>query len=91
MHTDRDLREQAARRERGRRLAWIAAGVAILSTLMLLGPAPGRSAPDAAGRLLERQAPAVPKHMASLSSQIDWDAMPMSPDPAPLAVAAYDR
>lgn len=91
MNTDRELREQAARRERGRRLAWIAAGVAILATLMLLGPAPGRSAPDAASRLLEQQAPAVANHIASLSSQIDWEAMPAAPDPSPMSVAAYDR
>jgi hypothetical protein len=91
MNTDRDLREQAARRERGRRLAWIAAGVAILATLMLQGPAPDRGAPDTASRLLEQQAPAMPRHVTSLSSQIDWDVMPASPDPSPMSVAAYDR
>ena len=95
MNLDRDLDERTSRRERGRRLAWIAAGVAILVMLMLLGPSPSatsnHSLPDAGMRLLDRSAPAVPSHVASLSSQIDWDAKEASPDPSPLSVAAYDR
>ena len=95
MNTDREFDERATRREGGRRLAWIAAGVGILSMLSVLGPAPagtaGTEAPDAATRLLEQVAPDVPQHVASLSDQIDWDAREPSPDPSPLSVAAYDR
>jgi hypothetical protein len=95
MNLDRDLDEHASRRERGRRLAWIAAGLAIVVMLMLLGPTPSatsnHSLPDAGMRLLEPSAPAVPPHVASLSSQIDWDAKEPSADPSPLSVAAYDR
>ena len=93
MNLDRDLNEHTARRERGRRLAWIAAGVAILVMLILLSPAPSstsnHSRPDAGMRLLDRSAPAVPSHLVSMSSEIDWDAKEASADPAPLAVAAY--
>lgn len=95
MTTDRNLDEQSALRERGRRLAWIAAGVAILTMLMLLGPAPGSlragDLQDAGTRPLEQQIPAASPHMASLTSQVDWDAMEPAPDPSPLAVAAYER
>jgi hypothetical protein len=95
MNPDRELDVIALRRERGRRLAWIAAGVAIVVMLMLLGPSPSstsnHSLPDAGMRLLEPSAPAVPPHVASLSSHIDWDAKEPSADPSPLSVAAYDR
>lgn len=93
MTTDREFVEQAALRERGRRLAWIAAGVAILTMLMLLGPTPGSlragEVQDAGTPPLEQQVPAASPHMASLSSQIDWDAMAPAEDPSPLSVAAY--
>jgi len=46
--------------------------------------------PDAGRRLLDRSAPAVPSRTVSMSSEIDWDAKEPSPDPSPLAVAAYD-
>ena len=93
MNLDRDLDEDTARRERGRHLAWIAAGVAILVMLILLGPSPSstsnHSMPDAGMRLLDRSAPVVPSHAVSMSSEIDWDAKEPAPDPSPLAVAAY--
>ncbi|MES2958756.1 MAG: hypothetical protein V4792_11240 [Pseudomonadota bacterium] len=95
MTTDKELDEQAALRERGRRLAWIAAGVAIMAMLALLGPTPGplraSEVPDAGTAPLDQQVPAASSHMASLSSQIDWDGMAPSEDPSPLSVAAYER
>jgi hypothetical protein len=95
MNTDRDLAEAAARRRRGRRLAWIAAGVGVLTTLIVLAPAPAGTRDsdplNSARRLLERAAPALPQHFASLSDQIDWDAREPAGDPSPLSVAAYER
>ena len=91
MNTDRDLQQREARRVRGRRLAWIAAGVSVAATLMALGPAPTVPLPRVGSRLLEQSAPAVPQYTVSLSAGVDWDAIEPSPDPSPLAVAAYER
>lgn len=91
MNTDRDLQDEAARRNRGRRLAWLAAGAALAGTLMALGPTPATDSSRAGLRLLEQSAPVVPQHMASLSADINWDAIEPAADPSPLAVAAYEH
>lgn len=93
MNLDQDSQQNAGRRQRGRYLAWLAAGIAVLSVLILLGPAPAgdAAAPRDGKLLLEQSAPVVAQHIVSLSSQIDWDAKEVAPDPSPLSVAAYER
>ena len=91
MNTDRDLQDEATRRNRGRRLAWLAAGAALAGTLMALGPTTATDSSRAGLRLLEQSAPVVPQHMASLSADINWDTIEPAADPSPLAVAAYEH
>lgn len=91
MNTDRSTQEDAARRRRDRRLAWIAVGAAIAAMLTALAPEPGADHPRAGLRLLDESAPAMPQRMASMSVEIDWDAVDAAPDPSPLSVAAYER
>ena len=91
MIADRELNEAAARRERARHLAWIAAAAAILGTLAALSPAPDEQFPDAGMRSLEQFAPVEPQRFASLSDYIDWDAIQLAADPSPQSVAAYER
>ena len=90
MNTDRK-QEDAARHQRGRRLAWIAVGAAIAAMLTALAPEPGADKPRAGLRLLDESAPAMPQRMASMSADVDWDAVEAAPDPAPLSIAAYER
>jgi hypothetical protein len=95
MNIDRETGDIATRRERGRRLAWLAVGVSVVATLILLGSAQNRAratnAPGSATRLLEQSAPAVPQHVASLSDEVDWSTKESAGDPSPLSVAAYER
>lgn len=91
MNTDRNLQDQAARRARARRVAWIAAGAAVAGTLTVLGPLPTAATSRAGVRLLEQSAPAVPQLVAALGADIDWDAVETAADPAPAAVAAYEH
>jgi len=94
MNTDKELDESASRRERGRRLAWIAAGISVVATLVLLGPAQdlarATGSPKSAMNSREQSPPVVPQ-VASLSDQVDWAAMESAGDPSPLSVAAYER
>ena len=91
MIADRKLNEAAARRERARHLAWIAAAAAILGTLAALSPAAEDRLPDAGMRSLEQFAPVEPQRFASLSDYVDWDAMQPAADPSPQSIAAYER
>lgn len=92
MKTDRSPQEDAALRQRGRRLVWIAVGAAVAALLTALAPERGSDeAPRTALRLLLEPASAPPQRMASRSVEVDWDAVEAAPDPAPLSVAAYDR
>lgn len=91
MNTDRSTQEDAARRQRGRRLAWIAVGAAIAAVLTALAPERATDNPRAGLRLLDESAPAMPQRMASMSADVDWDAVEAAPDSSPLSVAAYDR
>jgi hypothetical protein len=94
MNTDREIDEKTTRRERGRHLAWIAVGVSVVATLILLGPAQdlarATGAPKSTMKFLEQSAPVVPQ-VASLSDQVDWSAKESAGDPSPLSVAAYER
>ena len=95
MTIDHELKERQARRERGLRLAWIAAGVAVLSTLILLGPAPefrlGADAHTGALQMLDHSAPAAAPEIGAMTERIHWDAKEAAADPGPLAIAAYER
>jgi hypothetical protein len=91
MNTDRSTQEDAARRQRGRRLAWIAVGAAIAAMLTALAPERATDPPRAGLRLLDDSAPAMPQRMASMSTEVDWAAVEAAPDPSPLSVGAYER
>ena len=93
MNTDQSLREHSALGQRGRNLGWIAAGVAILAMLILLGPAPGSiragDLPDAGMTSPETPRPVAATHATPMGSQVDWSTLQAEEEPSPLAVAAY--
>jgi hypothetical protein len=97
MNTAQDLNPGTAPRVRARRLAWLAAGAAVLGTLVVLGPAPaGDALPGAAtttetSRVEPLASPFALEGTAALTGQVDWDAKEAAPDPSPMSVAAYER
>jgi len=93
MNTDQPLNPDSTLGLRGRNLGWIAAGVAVLAMLILLGPAPGSSAsgdtpnPPLTTRAMPQ--PVTATHANPMSSQVDWSTLQAEEEPSPLAVAAY--
>ena len=98
MNTAQDLNPGTASRSRTRRLAWFAAGAAVLGTLVVLGPAPagdaalpGTTMATTTSGVEPLVSPFALEGTAALTGQVDWDAKEAAPDPSPMSVAAYER
>lgn len=88
-----DTREEPRPERRGVTLLSVAAGAALAVALVALSTSGPMDAAGERGRIEDTpptDVPATPQ-VAALDAGVDWERVERAPDPAPMAVAAYER